>query len=429
MNTSTKEVQRRKLDMEISANNSGRALMTCTNDWPNGARVAMELADAGCDVYAVCTSSSPLSMTHAVQRTFSYSGLRPLESLKSAIQAIQPQLVVPCDDLAVEHLHELHAWARGAGRSDNSLAELIERSLGNPASFATASTRYGLMKLALKEGLRVPDTAPIRKVGDFESWQAHHEFPWVLKADGTSGGEGVRIAHTLDEAERCFHTLKNMFRPAQIIKRVLAHRDFFALRTAWKGVEPQIVVQRFVPGRAANCAVACWNGSMLAGIAVEVVSSQGPTRPSSVVRVVDNPEMMRCAELLGRSLESSGLFGLDFVLEDGTGAAYLLEMNPRCTPLSHLQLGRGRDMINALWAQVSGNPHREKPPVTQRDMIAYFPNAWTSGTEYLMDSFHDIPQGDPEFVQALLSRRSTHKSILRLFGRRSGAATDARLIN
>jgi len=40
-------------------------------------------------------------------------------------------------------------------------------------------------------------------------------------------------------------------------------------------------------------------------------------------------------------------------------------------------------MISAVWAQVSGDPLREKPSVTQREMIAYFLDAWTDGSEYL----------------------------------------------
>ncbi len=101
---------------------------------------------------------------------------------------------------------------------------------------------------------------------------------------------------------------------------------------------------------------------MLAGIAVEVVSSKGPTGPACVVRVVDNPEMLRCAEQIGRMLGISGFFGLDFVLEAGTGAAYMLEMNPRATPLCHLQMGTGRDVISALWAQASGIRFARKRP-------------------------------------------------------------------
>jgi hypothetical protein len=237
-----KKVETQNLNLENSPDDAGRALLTSTNEWPNGARLAIGLADAGCKVYALCVGGNPLSRTRAVERTYSYSGLRPLQSLKSSIQATRPNLVVPCDDLAVEHLHELHAWASGVGPSGKALTDLIERSLGRPDAYMTVSTRYELMEIALKEGLRVPDTALIHKLGDFESWRAQHAFPWVLKADGTSGGEGVRIAHTLEDAERCFRSLNDLFRPAKTIKRVLAHGDFFALRTAWNGFEPAIVV-------------------------------------------------------------------------------------------------------------------------------------------------------------------------------------------
>jgi glutathione synthase/RimK-type ligase-like ATP-grasp enzyme len=406
-----------------STRSAGRVLLTSTNDWSNGARLAMGFADAGCKVYAAYASGNPFSRTRAVDRSFSYSGLHPLKSLKTAIRVTRPHLLVPCDDLAVEHLHELHAWASDIGPAGKALTNLIERSIGHPDAYVTVSTRYTLMELALKEGLRVPHTALIRKVSDFEPWRAQHGFPWVLKLDGTSGGEGVRIAHTLDEAEHCFHSLSKLFRPVQTIKRVLAHGEFSPLRAAWKGFEPAIIVQRYIPGRAANCAVACWKGSMLAGIAVEVVSSKGPTGPACIVRVIDNREMLHCAKKIGRRLGTTGFFGLDFVLEAGTGAAYLLEMNPRSTPLSHFQLGHGRDLISALWAQASGNPIREKPAVTQCELIAYFPDAWTYGTEYLKSSFHDVPNGEPDLIRALLNPHSFRNSVLRLLGRKVGTVS------
>jgi hypothetical protein len=79
-------------------------------------------------------------------------------------------------------------------------------------------------------------------------------------------------------------------------------------------------------------------------------------------------------------------------------------MNPRCTPLCHLQLGKGRDMIGSLRAQLSGEPYREIPPVTEDDTIAYFPQAWhwDRHSELLQSSFHDVPWNEPELVQELL---------------------------
>ena len=141
---------------------------------------------------------------------------------------------------------------------------------------------------------------------------------------------------------------------------------------------------------------------MLAGIAAEVVSSDKPTGPASVVRIVDNPEMMLCAERIAQRLGLSGFFGLDFIIEEGSGASHLIEMNPRCTPLCHLRLGKGRDMIGALCAQLSGQPASVASCVTENDTIAYFPEAWRSKDDILESSFRDVPHGEPDLIKELL---------------------------
>jgi len=141
---------------------------------------------------------------------------------------------------------------------------------------------------------------------------------------------------------------------------------------------------------------------VLAGIGVEVVSALGLQGPAIVVRVVENSDMMQAAKRIARRLELSGFFGLDFMIEDGTDLTYLIEMNPRCTPLSHLQLGTGRDMVGALHAQLVGQSFRATPSVTQSEMIAYFPQAWTSQSEFLRTSFQDLPEDEPELIEVLL---------------------------
>ena len=159
---------------------------------------------------------------------------------------------------------------------------------------------------------------------------------------------------------------------------------------------------------------------MLAGIAVEVVSSDGITGPASIVRVIDNPEMMLAAERLARRLCLSGFFGLDFMIEDGGNATYLIEMNPRCTPLSHLQLGRGRDLIGALGGKLLGQPLRETQPVTENELIAYYPQAWHCHSEFLDASFQDIPEGEPKLVEDLRRPWPDRSLLYRILSKLSG---------
>jgi hypothetical protein len=393
-----------------------RVLLTDTDRRPYAARLAIVLSEAGCDVSAICSSRGhPLLKTRVARRTFCYRPFRPLDALTEAIEVTQPDIIVPCDDRGVRHLHELHARASHAGGdSAKKLVALIERSLGAPESYSVVSARYDLLRIAQEEGCRVPHTELVNTLDDLKTCQERQPFPWVLKADETWGGRGVRIAYTPEEARKYFGEVSYPFRFRRAVKRMVVNRDPFWMQPWWEGRKPAVVVQAYVHGRPANCAVACWEGKLLAGIGVEVVSADGLTGPASIVRVLNNPDMISYAERIARRLHLSGFFGLDFMIEDRTNQAYLIEMNPRCTPLCHLRLGKGRDMIGGLWARLSGQPIPDTQAITENDMIAYFPQAWNSKSEFLESSFQDIPQDQPELIEEFLRAWPNRSLLFRL---------------
>jgi ATP-grasp domain len=378
-----------------------RVLLTNTDRWPGPARLAISLSRVGCEVSALCPiPGHPMSKTRAVRQVLPYEGYCQLRSLKNAIEVCDPQIVIPCDDLAVQHLHELYVQA--GETSDTDVAHLLERSLGSPASYPVVSSRYDLLKTAGEEGILVPDTTLIRSMEDLKSWQGKCEFPFVLKADGTWGGRGVRIVQNAAQAEQAYLELSTLPVVGKVIQRLLLDRDWSWLRSWWQDTPPVITAQSYIAGRPANCAVVCWEGEVLAGIAVEVVSAQELTGPATVVRVVDSPDMLGAAKRIGSRLGISGFFGLDFMIDDSHDAIYLVEMNPRCTPLCHLQLGKGQDMVGALWASLAGQTYEAAPAVTQNDMIAYYPQALRAQSEFLQSSFHDVPQDEPQLIEELL---------------------------
>ncbi len=374
-------------------------LLTNTTWWPCASRLAMSLTRSGCDVAAVCpTRGHPLLKTAAVLRTFPYRARQPLESLAAAMREFEPQLVVPCDDRAVQHLHELHA-----APIHQDLSRLIERSLGAPASYPIVSNRLGTLEIAREEGLRVPETRAINSLADPNSLPGGKP-PWVFKADGSWGGHGVRIAHSLLESEKAHSFLGQPLTAVRALKRLLVDRDAFWLRTWWQHSRTNVIAQSYIQGRPANCAVFCWEGKVLAAIHVEVVRAQGALGAATIVRVIHHQEMALAAERIAGRLGLSGFFGLDFVIEDRTGAAYLIEMNPRCTPLSHLRLGAGPSPVEALAAKLTGLAHPAEPPDTFKDTVAYFPQAWRRdrACTFLKSSFHDVPWEDPALVRELL---------------------------
>jgi carbamoylphosphate synthase large subunit len=330
------------------------------------------------------------------------------------MNSVSPAIVIPCDDRAVYHLHELHLRARRQGPSGQYMVKTIENSLGPPETYPIVGDRYKLIQAASEEGVRVAATRTLHTLDDLEEWQSAQTGPCVLKADGTEGGYGVRIAYSPDEARKSFHQLTRLLAARRVFKRSIVNRDPFWLRLWWRQARPTVVVQRYIQGRPANCAVVCRQGRVLAGIAVEVVCASGPTEPASVVRVVNHAEMISAAERIARRLHLSGFFGLDFIINCENGAAHLIEMNPRITPQCHLRLGSCRDMVGALIAEWSEKPVVETPPVTLNDMIAYFPQAWSVGNELFQSSFQDVPSDEPELVQELLNPWQDQTLLVRL---------------
>jgi len=382
-------------------------LLATTSRWYPSARLAMALANAGCAVEAVCPSRHPLGKTKSVRRTLLYRGLVPLSSLVRAISISQHDFIVSGDDLATQHLHDLYAQERSNGKTDSPICTLIERSLGSSTSFPIVSARADFMNVAHEEGVRVPATQVINNIDDLRNCVARTGLPIVLKANGTSGGDGVRIAHTLAEAERFFEELEAPPLLARAMKRALVDHDKTLLWPSILRHHSVVNTQAFVPGREATSTTVCWKGAVLASLHFEVVNKASSAGHATVVRLIENAEMSAAVEGVVRRLGLSGFYGFDFMLEEGTGNAYLIEVNPRSTQVGHLSLGPGHDLPAALYAALSGETVQPSPKVTEKDTVALFPQEWIRDPEspFLRSAYHDIPWEEPELVRDCVSNR------------------------
>jgi predicted ATP-grasp superfamily ATP-dependent carboligase len=165
-----------------------------------------------------------------------------------------------------------------------------------------------------------------------------------------------------------------------------------------------MTIQEFIPGRPATTMFACWRGEVLASSTVEVLVSQAPTGAANVVRMLKNSEIEEAVRLLARELQLSGFHGLDFVLEQGTEAAYLLELNPRATQLGHLNLSSLGDLAGVM----AGKLKNETPDSISENQIqtaiAFFPFTFKSNPEsvYLHQGYHDVPWDEPALVHELM---------------------------
>ncbi len=382
-----------------------KILLAATTNWGQTSRIMIELQRAGHVVSIVCPKGHSSEKVRAAHDTFPYKPFSALASLVKAIEASRPEILIPCDDLAVRHLHQLHASERAYRAFRINIPALIACSLGEPESFSVVASRQTLLKIAYEEGILTPETTVVGCIHDLQKLLGDKPFPWVLKVDGSCGGTGVRIASTLAEGRDHYAHLARSIGLLRVIKRLIVNDDTLLAMQWWDevwGFRPQVVAQSFVHGRPANCAVFCWNGEILAGVGCEVVSEQVALGPASVVRLVENADMMDAAAKIARRLKLSGFFGLDFMIEEETGSTFLIEINPRCTQLCHLRLGPARDMIGALSAVLTGRRPGKEASITQNNLIAYFPRALLSGSNFLSSSYHDAPWGEPELIQELI---------------------------
>jgi len=387
-------------------------LVATTHRWYPTVRLAMALAKAGCQVEAVCPPGHPLATTRAARRIHTYYGLSPLTSFHNAIARARPDFIVPCDDLAAQHLHHLHDRERHAGEKGKPVCALLERSLGAAENYPLVSARTAFMELAHKEGVRVPATSIIENTDDLKQWTSRIGFPTVLKANGSSGGDGTRIVHTLEAAECAFRRLQAPPLLARAAKRALVDGDNTLVWPSLLRRRSVVNAQAFVVGREATSAVLCWQGAVLAGLNFEVLKKVRPTGHATVLRFIEHPEMSATAEKIARRFNLSGFHGLDFMLEAHTGHAYLIEINPRITQVGHLALGPGHDLPAALYAALSGNPIQEAPKVTEKDTIALFPQEWIRdpASEFLRSGYHDVPWEEPELVSDSIRKSRTQRT-------------------
>jgi hypothetical protein len=381
-------------------------MIATTTWWPQAARLAVELANSGAEIGAICPRGSPLAMVSGVRDIFSYAAIRPRRSLVAALRAMRPDLVVPCDERTVGHLHALYRHAsRVAGADSGYLTALIERSLGAPAGYDITLDRGAVLALAGQAGIRVPISRVLRSEAEVRLWCAERPLPTLLKADGSWGGAGVALVDNSGSAVAAFRRMSRPIATWRAAKFVLCNRDPFPLASWIRRERSGVIGQEFIRGYQANIMVACWEGEVLATVAAKVLVTAKRFGAATIIQLVAQDEMDSAARRLARRLGLSGFHGFDFVIEDETGDAYLIEMNPRATQLGHLRLGAGYSLAAALLAGLRGDVITAPSPVADRT-VALFPQAWVSGdaAPLLASAHHDVPWEEHALVAELLRR-------------------------
>jgi hypothetical protein len=201
------------------------------------------------------------------------------------------------------------------------------------------------------------------------------------------------------------HTaLKQMGRTPSCVRslvRAARRRDTHYLAAALNPTVPSIGAQRFVPGKPAASAFASWRGKIIAEIYYDVLVADGEIGPPNVIRRIECAEMKAATRKIAAYYRLSGIHGMDFI-RDASGAAHLLEINPRATQGGTLPFGPGHDLPAALVACLQ--PRAGMRAAIHKDTVAIFPREWQRdpASPWLRTAHHDVPWDDPAVLMASL---------------------------
>jgi hypothetical protein len=384
--------------------NSPVVLIHATLWWPLSARLAICFRDLGCRVYSICPTVHPLHFVRGIDRCYPIRSLAVQQSLIEAIEATQADWIVPADDRAIWQLHALAI-------SHPQYRELVVRSLGDSKNFEIVRSRVSLLSQAQSLEIRIPRTVPLRSLQEATIHAKSWSYPALIKRDGTFGGRGVAVVRTPSELLDAYHKFRQNASVYAKVKRRLVDDDVLAFSSSNALPQQEISLQEFVAGTPANAMYSCWQGELLASLQVRTVCAQHATGAALIVERINDPRVEEAGKKLAKSLSLSGFFGLDFILENGSGQPYLLEMNPRATQLGHIPFerpnGNGANLAEALWRawteKRSPQPNVFSTPVELSKRIAFYPQALALGenNSLVTSAWLDRPDKEPDLVQEL----------------------------
>jgi hypothetical protein len=343
-----------------------------------------------------------MAVTNAVTEHYRFSMAHPQDSLVQAIRASGAEIVIPCDDHAIRTMHIFHGETP-ATPAVADVVKTIERSLGDPAAYLLIGSRHEVQTAARAEGLNAAESFAIGRATNLETLMRQVPFPWVMKADHTWGGTGVRFVNSLAEAHQFIQHAGAPPGLAKAIKQLIVNGNRSAMGEWMRGMHSDLSMQRPVEGKPANTVAACWKGEVLATISVDVLATIGETGPATKVRIIENAQMLETVTHMARVLGLSGFHGFDFMLDESSGKASLIELNTRCAPPCHVNAGPGHDLVDAFVRRWLGKAPAAPYPAISGDIIAYFPHAWAADpNDPILDTAaHDIPKDEPRFVERM----------------------------
>jgi hypothetical protein len=344
------------------------------------------LRRAGFVVGAAGAKNGPLAHTRHVSRGWFTAETidtpqKLLHVVSTAFERFAPEIIFPADDQTVRIFH--HA-ARGHPtlRVSTALRDVLQNSLGDPAFQDITAAKSRLETICSACGVNMPPQLVAPDDEQARAFAQTHGFPLLIKPDTGWAGQGIEWCRTADDMIKALHTARS-------------RRGAFAL-------------QKFIRGQTAAIACSALRGQWLAGIAYAKHRTVSPHGPTSVARRLDRADMLDAGARLVRHFGYTGFAGIDFVIEESTNKAWMIEFNPRVTPICGRAHWMGVDLAAALYTALTSKPPATPLPTIRTEFLAFFPQEWLRNpqSKFLSSAHHDVPWDDPRLLRYFIERHT-----------------------
>jgi len=357
-------------------------MLAISPKWFGPPRLAQALSRAGCEVASLSPRGGLIEKSSCLVQRHRFEGdtlADRITALGRAVADFLPDRLLPADEPGVRLLHAAYADSAVSPR----LRDLIATSTGDPAGHERATDKFTLGELAAQLGIAVPKTVALASAD--VAYDFVHRNGWPIVIKGRRGFAGIEVY------------------PCASLRDLRG-----ALRECPGG--DQRLIQRFEEGSTWMATFVAERGVLLAGLCAEKRAQHPPViGPSTVVRFEHDPAMLATASSLVAALGFSGFGSIDFQ-KTRDGRTLLLEFNPRPTPISHLGARLGVDLAAAY----RDGQARDSSALLRQD-VALYPQELLrdpSGNG-IADCWHDIPEDDPELLEALQERIAQATAALR----------------
>lgn len=377
--------------------NSSILLVASETRWLGAARMPRALANAGFDV-ALLTPEGSLAATSRYVAKVGLLGLATTaaqwqQAFAAMVKATSPRVVMPCDDRSFRLMQALALSPPPTMSSALALqlGALLRESLGDPAHYRTSVSKTMLPAAAVALDVRVPAYRIVSRVEEAEAFAALHGYPVVLKREQSSAGDGVEICADKKALQGAMSSLLHPAAPARI-------------------ADGPLLIQAHVKGRTKFYPTMAWRGRILTGYAGEkLVGNPEPKGPPTVNRYHRSPALREATEKLVAGFAISGFLSPEFIEDEATGTAYLIEINRRLVGGAHRGSEIGVDHCAALHAAVNHEPYGARGDLddAEEHLTVHFPQEWLRdpASAWLTDHPVDVPWDDPELIDAMVALR------------------------